>query len=380
MERILRPLARTGSVAPPETAAKSGKERNETDANLRAERSSADAGFAKNRLALETDEDQVLEVARARAQETLRMARLRSDAEMSARQAPATLRQEVNVARAVEDGAVAEEQARAAARLASEREDRTRALEALVLEREATDDGLVVERARADDAVAVRDEFLAMVSHDLRNMLGNVALAAGLLGKHAATQGEAGLLTAKHASGIQRSTTRMNRLVGDLLDVVSLEAGSLHVTLRESDAIEVVADAVEAFHSSFLVKGIALRTESANAPLLANFDRERILQVLANLLINALKFTEPGGKVVVSICRTGTGVQFSVVDSGVGIPVGQEAVIFERFRQGSLHGRPGHGLGLYIAKSIVEAHGGSIHAHAAVGGGSAFVFTLPAPV
>jgi len=238
----------------------------------------------------------------------------------------------------------------------------------------------MVERITADELVASRDNFLGMVSHDLRNMLGGIALTAASMATSAGTEGGAPDLTtiARQAERIQRFTARMNRLVGDLLDVVSLEAGKLQITVSAVDAGQLVEDAREAFQLSFVAKQVALRTEIGPAKIVATADHERILQVLANLLSNALKFTDKGGEVKLAVTGTGEGVSFSVLDSGVGIPADLTDAIFERFRQVDPKAAGGLGLGLYIAKSIVDAHGGTIWAEKSPTGGTAVHFTLPA--
>jgi signal transduction histidine kinase len=140
-----------------------------------------------------------------------------------------------------------------------------------------------------------------------------------------------------------------------------------------------VQDAVEAFQSSFSAKGITLTAEIATGAIVANIDQDRILQVLANLLSNALKFTDQGS-VVLLLAVVGSDVRFSVTDSGVGIPAGEAKAIFERFRQVRPKDRRGLGLGLYIAKCIVEAHGGSIWAESPKAGGTVLHFTVPVTV
>jgi signal transduction histidine kinase len=366
-------------VAPPDPGLKPRPERQDTDASLLAERTKTDVELARNAALVEEDADEIVEVARERAEATLRTARERADHDMMTAGAPSRSRKEIEVARAKEDGTVAQERALADDRLAAERQEHQRALNALLrLEREATDAGLLVERARADQVISTRDDFLGMVSHDLRNMLGGIALSAATLAKHAPTSGDSGALTLKHTERIQRFTARMNRLLGDLLDVVSLEAGMLHVTMGPFDANLLTSDAAEAFQPTFAAQGITLAAKVEPGELIASGDQERVLQVLANLFSNALKFTERGGHVALSVARTGSQVCFSVIDTGVGIPAAHATAIFERFRQVGTRDRRGLGLGLYIAKSIVEAHGGNIWIESPEGGGSAFHFTVPA--
>ncbi|MDP9034246.1 MAG: HAMP domain-containing histidine kinase [Myxococcota bacterium] len=353
------------------------KEREDTDARLLAERAKTDDELEKSRRSLKEDENRVVEVARERAEETLVAARRLADRDLLT-EGPDTGRDdEVARQRAVADKALAEERAAADDRLRVEREQHARALSALLaLERDATDDGLQLERARADEIVATRDEFLGMVSHDLRNILGNIAMGAATLANSASAGGLSHPATIAITERIQRGTARMNRLVGDLLDVVALEAGALHINRRPHDAGETGKEAVEAYQASFAAQGIALQAETPARSIVAEFDHDRILQVLANLLSNALKFTKRGGAVTLSLVASGPDVQFAVTDTGVGIPADQATAIFERFGQ-VRRDRRGHGLGLYISKCIVEAHGGKIWADSSRAGGATLRFTLP---
>jgi signal transduction histidine kinase len=356
---------------------KPGKERSDTDESLRSERNKTDRELANARGEIEEDADAVVTKARARAEALLRATRGRTDADMMADTNPA-LRREVARERAEEDRVFAAERATADERLHVERAQRQRALrELLRLERDATDERLLLERAQADETVATRDKFLGMVSHDLRTLLGGIALNAALLSKHAGAQGAAGAETLRHTDRIQRFTARMNRLVGDLLDVVSMEAGRLDVSPRPQDAVQLVRDAMEAFQPAFSAKGLTLSTHVAANTLLAKFDHERILQVIANLLSNALKFTDAEGHVTLLVAPDGEQVRFTLTDTGIGVPDDQLEGIFERFNQVKAHDRRGLGLGLYISRCIVEAHGGRIWTERADGPGAAFHFTLP---
>ncbi len=352
------------------------KEREETDASLLAERARTDAELASHEKAIEKDENRVVEVARSRAEKTLDAARELADAKMQTAGATPTVQRKVASERAAADEVVAEERAAADERLHVERHEHQRALSALLhLEREATDEGLLVERARADEIVATRDDFLGMVSHYLRNILGSIAMSAGMLVTRATADSD-GATTKGYAERIQRGAARMNRLVGDLLDVVSLEAGKLRITPVAQDAAGVAKEAIGAFELSFSDKGVALTADLANGAIAASFDHDRILQVLANLLSNALKFTQRGGRVSLSLEETGGVAHFSVTDTGAGIPAGKEEEIFERFGQVT-RDRRGHGLGLYIARCIVEAHDGRIWTERPAAGGAAMHFTLP---
>jgi signal transduction histidine kinase len=138
-----------------------------------------------------------------------------------------------------------------------------------------------------------------------------------------------------------------------------------------------IGDIVESFTPIASAKGIALKMKLVDDSLPARFDHQRIQQVLGNLITNALKYTSEGGTVVVCAERRGEDVRLVVEDSGVGIAADRLTTIFERFSQGGRSDRKGLGLGLYIARRIVEAHGGKIWAESEIGRGSTFYFTLP---
>jgi signal transduction histidine kinase len=343
-----------------------------TDESLRLERIKTDAELASTRAIAETEADEVVEHARQRAEVTLETARQRADDLLPGEPA----RAELIAARAEEDAAIAEAGVARGGELVKERSERERALIALLrAERAATDDGLAVERTLADEALAVRDDFLGMVSHDLRTLLGGIALSAELLASRVDPPPSADTL--RHAERIQRFSGRMSRLIGDLLDVVSLDAGVLRVVPTPCDTVLLSQETIDSFQPSFAAKGIALDAALPEAPLLAAFDHDRIVQVLANLLGNALKFTARGGSVHLRVARDGREVRISVADDGPGIPAHQRTHIFERFRQLSPD-RRGLGLGLFIAKSLVEAHAGRIWVESPPTGGTTMHFTLPA--
>lgn len=202
------------------------------------------------------------------------------------------------------DVILARERARADAALERERAQRRKCFEVfLANEREATDANLTDERADADTIVATRDDFLATVSHDLRSLLGGLSVSAQLL-LDAAPPGSAGDLTRRSASTSQRLVSRMSRLVNDLLDVTSIEAGRVALLIEESNVGDVLRDTLEAFEPLAAGKGVSLTAEVELPPCVGRFDSGRILEVLANLVSNALKFTTSGGR-----CRSGLHVK-----------------------------------------------------------------------
>ncbi|WP_120558749.1 ATP-binding protein [Corallococcus aberystwythensis] len=350
--------------------------RAQTDEGLRVERERSDREYAGRQKSIEEGSDAAIDKAREQADEALQAARDIVDARRARNAAPVgqeTLTQE----RASEDAMLQGERDTADAELRGEREERMLALAALLhLERAETDLRLSGERAHSDEALATRDHFMGMVSHDLRTLLGGIALQAALL-KRGAGEDEAGRKATQAADKIQRFTARMNRLIGDLVDVASIEAGHIRVAPALQDATTLVKDSLEAFQPLASAQGLTLDVELHGNTLMAKFDHERILQVLANLLSNAIKFTPGGGRILLRVEPVDQYVRFSVTDTGPGVPSHQLEVVFNRFWQARSEDRRGLGLGLYISRGIVEAHGGRIWAESQPGQGSTFLFTLP---
>jgi signal transduction histidine kinase len=351
-------------------------EREQTDESLRVERRKADDVLADKLSAIEEAADEVIEKARARADEVLAAGRAKVDRQSARSGGLASSPKALEKERGLEDRVVREERADADEIL---RVERVQGAALLTTERDETDKDLSLERSRSDDAVATRDEFLGVVSHDLRNLLGAVVGFAGLIVK--AELGEIEHQSEQvlaHARRIQRSGSRMNRLIGDLVDVASIEAGALAVTPQLGDPSQVVSEAVDTFQAHAAANGVSLVAEGvAESSAPAELDHARILQVLANLVGNAIKFTPAGGSVVVHFERTEEEMRFAVRDTGSGIRVDDLESIFDRFHQVERRDGRGVGLGLYISKCIVQGHGGHIWAESRSGEGSTFRFTLP---
>jgi signal transduction histidine kinase len=348
--------------------------RKQTDDSLRTERENADDAMRAMQSEVQSEADQVLQRARDAADAVLVVAREKADERLDQAAPGASLAEE----RVLEDATVRDERASADDALQREREENAAALSRLLpMEREKTDRYLLTERIRSDDDLAHRDDFLGIVSHDLRNLLSGIVMTAGLLTERASASDE-GAQTLEAAARIQRYAARMNRLIGDLVDVASIDGGTLSVATSRGDTSALIDEAIDMFHGLAVGKGVSLEGDVTERPLPATFDHDRLTQVLANLITNAIKFTPRGGSIVVHNERTPDGLRISVRDTGMGIPCDKLEMVFERFWQVGKNDRRGVGLGLYISRSIVQAHGGTIWAESSPGVGSTLSFILPA--
>ena len=221
--------------------------------------------------------------------------------------------------------------------------------------------------------IDAREEILRIVAHDLRSPLNTISMATGLLLDMPASDAD----RAKRLKIIQRAGEAMNRLIQDLLSVTTIEAGRLSIEPRKVEVAGLFYEAVEMLEPAAREKGITLTVERPIDIPPIRGDQGRILQVLSNLVSNALKFTPSGGVVTLSAELVDGRVQCSVRDTGPGIPPEQLPNVFGKFWQARRGDRRGVGLGLAIARGIVEAHGGTIGVKSDVGRGSVFSFTLP---
>jgi signal transduction histidine kinase len=238
---------------------------------------------------------------------------------------------------------------------------------------------LAIENARlyreARKAIAARENFMAIVSHDLRNPLTTILMTTDLLLRD--VPNDRRRRTRKHAETVQRSAARMDRLIRDLLDFASVEDGRLIIDRKPHAARDLAREAIDAQEGQAAAKGLRLTLHCPPGELAILCDRERLQQVFANLIDNAMKFTGTGGSIAVSVERRDDLVAFTIADTGPGIAQLELPHVFERFWQARGTARLGTGLGLSIAKGIVESHGGKIWATSQVGRGSTFTFTCP---
>lgn len=229
-------------------------------------------------------------------------------------------------------------------------------------------------RQAAEAATTEREVVLATVSHDLRNPLNTIAMSAELLLDFYPGQLE---IKARERVGlIRRTAQQMTSLIEDLLDVATLEAGHLALEQGWQDAAALAREGIEMMEPIAADHGIHLESGiSAELPRVYA-DHKRILQVISNLVGNAIKFTPAGGRITLGAQSQGDRLTFWVADTGRGIPRDELPHLFNRFWRGA-HAGSGAGLGLSIARSVVEAHGGRIWAESEPGHGATFHFALP---
>ena len=226
-----------------------------------------------------------------------------------------------------------------------------------------------------EDAARLKEEFLSAAAHDLRTPLTVVLGQAELLERRVARDPSAPV-DAAGISRIAREARRLRDLVSQLLDVQRLEQGAAVMDRHDADLREVVT----AVQHRFRDHGLDLRVVLPHGAVVATVDQMRIEQVLDNLVENALKYTSNGRLPEVHLETDEEGARISVVDQGVGIPADERERVFERFYRASnvqAITDTGMGLGLYICRRIIEAHGGRIVANETPGGGSTFVITVP---
>jgi signal transduction histidine kinase len=228
--------------------------------------------------------------------------------------------------------------------------------------------------ARAERALAARDELLAIVAHDLRSPLSAITMKAALLRKN--PHGDRVL---KHVEGIENIAMRMETLVRMLLDAASMEAGRFEVAKADCRADAILRETLDVHSTQAEAKAIRLEASVAADPsvLTVLAERERVIQALSNLIDNAIKFSPREGRVTVTLRAVDCQAVFEVDDDGAGVAAEHLAHVFDRFWRAEVGGKRGAGLGLYIVKGIVDAHGGRVWAENRPAGGGRFCFTLP---
>ena len=259
--------------------------------------------------------------------------------------------------------------------------------------------------AEAQESVRAREDLLAIVSHDLRNPLGVVLASSALLLKSSLPPEPPGKegRARRQIEAIERAGNRMNRLIRDLLDFAAIQAGHLSVSSTPREVGAIVREVLDALEPLAAAKTIKLVDGSPeNGGLRISCDHDRVIQLFSNVVGNAVKFTPEGGTVTIRAAPDGAMVRFAVADDGPGISTEELPYVFDRYYQARRRNRDGIGLGLSIARGIVEAHGGQIWVESPTAsrpeaghlkpdeskaeskrelgpGGTTFFFTLPAP-
>jgi signal transduction histidine kinase len=367
-----------------------GQTERETDEKLRGARQEADDDKAQHRTETDSKIDAVLREAGSNGFHKDNMIQEQHAVANRLLQQRKSDDDAIGTERVLEDTAIREDRAQKESLLN----------ELLHKERGITDENLLRERQRTDsvakrasellaheqslhaqtkDALTTRDEFLAIVSHDLRNPIGTIVSFANLL-LDDSSSAQMGDKAKKWVEVISRNAKTSLRLIADILDMERFAEGKLELQMAQFDMQDLIEESVESFSSAAAEHRISLRAlPSGNSSSLFIGDRDRIEQVLSNLIGNALKFTPAGGSVTLSLQETENELNVSVSDTGPGIPIEQQRRVFDRFAQIENKDRSGLGLGLYISRMLIEAHQGQLRVVSTPGAGSNFSFTLPKP-
>ncbi len=382
-------------------------ERKKTDDSLVAERDKTNESLKKSKSSTERQTDKQVQGERLEADQTTSESRdiADSDSNKKREESGYVTKDEKQIGsdqlineRDRSDKAVELERSRVDLAIDKERELKSAlASQLLEQERKLTDKNLSAERTRADSEVKLttgllsdevsehsktkislttRDEFLAIVSHDLKNPIGTASMCAEMLLEDPAFL-ILGTEARKSVELIKRNIDTSLRLIADLLDMERIEGGKLQLKLEKHNISQIIQEVVESFAPGALAKNVLLKTLQTDIPSEVFCDKDRIIQVLYNLIGNAIKFTPERGTITVEIAFNETELQISVCDSGPGIPEEKRLQVFERYAQLGVNNRVGLGLGLYISKMLVEAHQGRLWVSSKLGEGSTFNFTIP---
>lgn len=290
------------------------------------------------------------------------------------------------VEREVTDAILQRERERSDTAVEAERDEHDALSVELEARRQDTDDQLSTERHGADVTATALDEtrsalaqaqtqqhdVLGIVAHDLRSPLTVISMNAESIAD--ATRD---IVARASAQTITLAVARMERLLSDLLDVARIQSGALRIVRRQHDVASLLLEVLHSYKPMFARRDITFTVHTPADSIMAWFDYDRIVQVVSNLLGNAMKFTPGGGTVALHAERQAEQVAFTLRDNGPGIAQSALPHIFDRFWQIDSDARRGLGLGLHICKNIIEAHGGRIWAESNAVNGATFRFTLP---
>lgn len=373
-------------------------ERENTDKSLGEEREKTNLSIAQAKDKAESQTDIKVQQERAETDKATLDARTNED---SKRKLDRTTDDQTKAERKRADVAMEKERAHVDVAIVREREVKS-TIETTILsqERELTDKSLAVERTTTDIVVTssmvkltkevaehsktkvsltTRDEFLAIVSHDLRNPIGAILSCMEMLLEKTADR-KIDSETKVWIEMAKRNADSALRLINDILDMERIAEGKLELSKARVDLGRVLRESTESFLHAAISKNVILRSIPTLTLCELFCDHDRILQILANLIGNALKFTPEGGKVVLRAEQNEKDIIFSVCDTGPGIPEAKKVQIFEKYAQLRTADRRGLGLGLHISKMLVEAHGGNLWVETTLGHGSTFFFSIPLEV
>ncbi len=227
----------------------------------------------------------------------------------------------------------------------------------------------------AKDAVRGREDILSFVAHDLRTFLFGSRLGIDtLLRSVRPLERRRGW---KELDRVQRLNAQMARMIEDLLDLSSLDSGRLSLKLSDCAASDLLSQTAETLSATASASGIAFEVDASGETGNVYCDASRVVQIFGNIVGNAVKFTPKGGSITISASGAGAEVRFAVRDTGPGIEPAMLEHLFERYWQADAGAQKGRGLGLYIAKQLVEAQGGRIWVESRLGAGTTIFFTLP---
>lgn len=377
-----------------------GSDRAETDKCLHHERTKTDGHLERRQKELEQRTTDAIEENRRMADERRTLERSARDRHVTDGQAKATKSDESLVMgeRERSDQAIYQERELDDSNLRRERREKQLLVEALLsTERQRTDDSLSQERQGVDfdsqstlrhlteeqarhtrtrEELSDRELAVETLCHDLRNQ--NVATSIGvqLLRKLLARDAWDRAEITRQLSAIEDNTAFMGRMIDSMLDTERFARGKVTLNLEPADLCVLLQDTAKLFSPVAITRSCSVLTHLGPEPLWVSVDHDRLRQVVANLVGNAMKFTPSGGTISLAAQQDQTRVTVSVTDTGIGIAEQDQPKLFQKFSQLN-HAEAGLGLGLYIAKSIVEAHGGTMWVDSTVGQGSSFRFTLP---
>jgi signal transduction histidine kinase len=373
--------------------------RAETDKSLSDERTKTDSHLERRHKDVEGQTTEAIEGDRRIADEHRALERAARDRHVTEGQERTTKGDEslVMAEREQSDNAIRKERALQDSNLQRERREKQLLVEALLFtERQRTDDNLSHERECVDRAsqhalrhladeqarhTSTREELsdrelaLGIICHDLKNQSVAISIGAQLLRRQLSKDSwdRADLL--RQVSAVEDNAAFMSRMVDSLLDIERFAHGKVTLSLKPADLCVLLQDTAKLFSPVALNKSCTLDTDLCPEPLWVSVDHDRLLQAVSNLVGNAIKFTPSGGTISLAVKQDQTRVTVSITDTGPGIAEQDRLKLFRKFSQ-LKKAEAGLGLGLYIAKSIVEAHGGAIWVDSTVGQGSSFRFTL----